>query len=104
MSTYELKTLSLRSVTSGGISYEFLPRPRVFGALDGWLAYNAINAVEFTSKMGATPPTRFQFVLEPRVGAHFGKVSPSVGYIFPIGGRLADAGTSGLELRCDFAF
>ena len=103
-STYELKTLALRSVTSGGISYEFLPRPRVFGALDGWLAYNAINAVEFTSKMGATPPTRFQFVLEPRIGAHFGKVSPSVGYIFPIGGRLADAGTSGLELRCDFAF
>lgn len=103
-STYELKTVSLRSVTSGGISYEFLPRPRVFGALDAWVVYNAIDALEFKSKMGATPPTRFQFVFEPRIGAHFGKVSPSVGYIFPIGGRLADAGTSGLELRCDFAF
>jgi hypothetical protein len=103
-STYELKPLSLRSVTSGGISYEFLPRPRVFGALDAWLAYNPIHALEFESKMGATPPTRFQFVFEPRIGAHFGKISPSIGYIFPIGGRLADAGTSGLHLRCDFAF
>jgi hypothetical protein len=103
-STYELKTLALRNVTSAGISYEFLPRPRVFGAFDTWIVYNAINAVEFTSHMGATPPTRFQFVFEPRVGAHFGNVSPAVGYIFPIGGRLADAGTSGLELRCDFAF
>jgi len=103
-STYELKTLAIRNVTSAGVSYEFLPRPKVFGALDTWLAYNAINAVEFDSKMNATPPTRFQFVFEPRVGARFGKVSPSVGYIFPIGGRLADAGTSGLHLRCDFAF
>ncbi|HET7545519.1 MAG TPA: hypothetical protein VFK05_36880 [Polyangiaceae bacterium] len=103
-STYELKPVTIRSVTSGGVSYEFLPRPRVFAALDAWLAYNAINAFEYTSKAGATPPTRFQFVFEPRVGARFGKVSPSIGYIFPIGGRLADAGTSGLELHCDFAF
>lgn len=103
-STYELKTMALRSVTSGGVSYDFLEKPKLYGALDAWFAYNAINALEFTSKMGATPPTRAQFVFEPRIGARFGKASPSVGYIFPIGGRLADAGTSGLELRCDFAF
>jgi len=103
-STYELKPLSFRSVTSGGVSYDFLDRPKLYGALDAWLAYNAINALEFTSKMGATPPTRLQFVLEPRLGARFGKVSPSIGYIFPIGGRLADSSTSGLELHCDFAF
>lgn len=103
-STYELKSVTFRNVTSGGVSYDFLDRPKLFGALDAWLAYNAINAVEFTSKMGATPPTRFQFVFEPRVGARFGKISPSVGYIFPIGGRLADSSTSGLELHCDFAF
>jgi len=103
-STYELKALTFRNVTGGGVSYDFLPRPKVFGALDAWVAYNGINAVEFTSKMGATPPTRFQFVFEPRIGARFGKISPSIGYIFPIGGRLADASTSGLELHCDFAF
>jgi len=38
------------------------------------------------------------------VGAHLGKISPSVGYIFPIGGRLADSSVSGLELHCDVAF
>jgi hypothetical protein len=103
-STYELKSVTFRNVTSAGISYDFLDRPKLFGAFDAWLAYNAINAVEFTSKMGATPPTRFQVVAEPRLGARFGKVAPSIGYIFPIGGRLADSSTSGLELHCDFAF
>jgi len=102
--TYELKTVTFRNVTSAGIAYQFLDRPKLYGALDGWLAYNAINAVEFKSAMDATPPTRFQVVFEPRVGARFGKISPSIGYIFPIGGRLADSPTSGLELHCDFAF
>jgi hypothetical protein len=103
-STYELNTLAIRSVTSGGLSYEFLPRPKLFVAADAWLAYDAIHAFEYKSKAGATPPTRFQFVFEPRLGAKFGKITPTVGYIFPIGGRLADAGTSGLDLHCDFAF
>lgn len=102
--TYELKSVTFRNVTSAGVSYEFLPRPRLFGAFDTWIAYNGINAVEYTSNVGATAPTRFQVVFEPRLGARFGKVSPSVGYIFPIGGRLADTSTSGLELHCDFAF
>jgi hypothetical protein len=91
-------------VTSAGIAYEFLARPKVFVGLDGWLAYNAINAVEFKSAMDATPPTRFQVVVEPRIGARFGKIAPSIGYIFPIGGRLADSSSSGLELHCDFGF
>jgi hypothetical protein len=102
--TYELKSVTFRNVTSGGIAYQFLDRPKLFGALDSWLAYNAINAVEFKSTAGATPPTRFQVVLEPRIAARFGKISPSIGYIFPIGGRLADSSTSGLELHCDFGF
>jgi len=102
--TYELKTVTFRNVTSAGIAYEFLARPKVFVGLDGWLAYNAINAVEFNSAMDATPPTRFQVVVEPRIGARFGKIAPSIGYIFPIGGRLADSSSSGLELHCDFGF
>ena len=102
--TYKLKGVTLRNVTSAGVSYDFLDRPKLFGALDTWLAYSAINAVEYTSNIGATPPTRFQVVVEPRLGARFGKIAPSIGYIFPIGGRLADTSTSGLELHCDFAF
>jgi len=102
--TYELKSVSFRNVTSAGISYDFLQRPYLFGAFDTWLAYSAINAVEFDSYAGAAPPTRLQVVFEPRVGARFGKISPSIGYIFPIGGRLADSAASGLELHCDFGF
>jgi len=102
--TYELKTVTFRNVTSAGISYDFLQRPYLFGAFDTWLAYSAVNAVEFKSFLGAAPPTRLQVVFEPRVGARFGKISPSIGYIFPIGGRLADSAASGLELHCDFAF
>jgi hypothetical protein len=102
--TYELKAVAFRNVTSAGVAYQFLDRPRLFGALDSWIAYNAINAWEFNSNADATPPTRFQVVFEPRIGARFGKIAPSIGYIFPIGGRLADSPSTGLELHCDFAF
>ncbi|MEI9941428.1 MAG: hypothetical protein WDO69_29770 [Pseudomonadota bacterium] len=102
--TFELKSVTFRNVTSAGVAYQFLDRPKLFGALDSWLAYNAINAWEFNSTAGATRPTRFQVVFEPRIGARFGKIAPSIGYIFPIGGRLADAPATGLELHCDFGF
>jgi len=102
--TYELKSVAIRNVTSAGIAYQFLDKPKLYAALDSWIAYSAINAWEFNSTAGATPPTRFQVAFEPRIGARFGKISPSIGYIFPIGGRLADAPATGLELHCDFAF
>jgi hypothetical protein len=101
--TIELKSVTFRNVTSGGIAYQVLEKPALYGALDGWLAYSAINALEFHSNAGAGAPTRIQVVFEPRVGARFGKIAPSLGYIFPIGGRLADKSTSGLELHCDIA-
>ena len=99
--TFELESVSFRNVTSAGVGYQFWDQPALFGALDSWLVYNAVNAVEFTSNAGASGPTRFQVVFEPRVGARFGTISPSLGYVFPIGGRLADTSTSGLELHCD---
>lgn len=102
--TFDLKSVSFRNVTSGGIAYQFVDKPRLYGALDSWMAISAINPIEFESFDHAKKPTRFQLVFEPRVGAHFGKISPSVGYIFPIGGRLADTSASGLELHCDVAF
>jgi hypothetical protein len=101
---YELKSVSFRNVTAGGIAYRVLEKPQLFVALDSWFAISAINPVEYESDQGAAKPTRFQMVFEPRVGARFGKITPSVGYIFPIGGRLADSSVSGLELHCDVAF
>ena len=102
--TYALKSVTFRNVTSAGVAYRFLEKPALSGALDSWIAYNAINAEEFTSNAGASGPTRVQVVFEPHLVARFGKISPSLGYIFPIGGRLADNSTSGLELHCDVAF
>jgi len=101
--TYALKSVSFRNVTSAGITYQFWDKPMLFGALDSWFVTNAVNDVEFTSAQGASGPSRVQVVFEPRLSARFGKISPSLGYIFPIGGRLADSHTSGLELHCDVA-
>jgi hypothetical protein len=102
--TTQLKSVTFRNVTSAGVAYDFLDKPVLYGALDSWMVLNAVNAVEFKSNAGAGGPTRFQLVFEPRVGARFGKLAPSLGYIFPIGGRLADTSASGLELHCDVAF
>jgi hypothetical protein len=101
---YDVKSVSFRNVTSAGVAYQFLERPKLYGALDSWFATSAINPVEFESFDNAKKPTRFQVAFEPRVGARLGNISPSIGYIFPIGGRLADSSVSGLELHCDVAF
>ncbi len=102
--SYTLKSVSFRNVTSAGISYQFWDKPILYGALDSWFVTNAVNDVEYNSAAGATGPSRVQVVFEPRVGARFDKIMPSAGYIFPIGGRLADNHTSGLDLHCDVAF
>jgi hypothetical protein len=102
--TFELKSVTFRNVTSAGIGYQVLAKPALSVGLDSWFVTNAVNTVEFHSNAGATGPSRVQVVVEPHVGARFGKISPSLGYIFPIGGRLADNHTSGLELHCDVAF
>jgi hypothetical protein len=102
--TYQLKPVTFRNVTSAGVAYRFLGKPALALALDTWFVTNAVNAVEFTSNAGAGGPSRVQVVAEPRFVARFGKISPSLGYIFPLGGRLADNHTTGLELHCDVAF
>lgn len=101
---YELKSLMFRNVTSAGIAYQVLDKPALNVGLDSWFVINAVNNVEFNSNDNETTPSRVQVVFEPHVGARFGKISPSIGYIFPIGGRLADSHVSGLELHCDVGF
>ena len=46
-------------------------------------------------------PSSVQAVLEPKVGARFGKVAPSVGYIAPLGGPLGGGDIGGVRLRVD---
>ncbi|HEY4103228.1 MAG TPA: hypothetical protein VGM44_05025 [Polyangiaceae bacterium] len=102
--SYQLKSVMFRNVTSAGIGYQVIDKPALTVALDSWVVTNAVNNVAFNSNDNVTNPSPVQVVFEPRLGARFGKISPSVGYIFPIGGRLADNHISGLELHCDIGF
>ena len=100
--TIKANGLALRNVTLAGISYEFLAKPALFAGLDAWFSYRAIDPVEFESAIGASQD-KFQFVLEPRVGARFGKLGVSGGFLIPVGGPLGDAGINGIRLHADYA-
>jgi hypothetical protein len=104
LGTFEANGMALRSVTGGGAAYWFLESPRISAGLDAWAVINAVEPVSFKSASGAAGPSAFQFVIEPRLAAMFGPARPSVGYIWPIGGRLSDAGAQGIRLRLDIGF
>jgi hypothetical protein len=101
--TVALNSVALRSVTGAGVSYEFLQSPRLFAGLDVWAVVYAIEPVEF-EPAGGSGPNRFQFVGEPRLGAVFGPLKPSIGYIKPLGGRLGDADAQGIRIRAEVGF
>jgi hypothetical protein len=63
--------------------------------------WTPIETFEFVSSQNVTAPSSLQAVLEPKVGARFGKVAPSVGYIAPLGGRLGGGDIGGVRLRVD---
>ncbi|MFZ5890964.1 MAG: hypothetical protein ACOY0T_07930 [Myxococcota bacterium] len=91
--------VAMRSVTDVGLSYSF--SEKFWAGADVWMVANIIEPQEFESD--ATPPSPFQFVGEPRVGMRFGKIRPSLGFLVPLGGRLAEAGMYGAHLRVDVA-
>jgi hypothetical protein len=103
----KFNSTAFREVTSAGLSYDVPVSPKVtlIPAADAWLVWKAINTLEYTST--AVPPARVQFVFEPRIGASFSKnpkITPSLGYIFPIGGQLSTGKMGALELHADFNF
>lgn len=102
--TYKRPGLALREVTTLGASYNFLDKPLLYGGLDFALVWSPVNTFDFDANNAVTRPSALQAVLEPRVGARFGAISPSVGYIAPLGGRLGDGGNGGIRLRVDAAF
>lgn len=99
--SYELNAFALREVTTLGGTYNFLDKPLIYAGLDFSLAWTAIDTFDFEPSGNATRPSSFQAVLEPKVGARFGKVAPSVGYIAPLGGRLGDGDIGGVRLHLD---
>ena len=100
--TIKSNGLAIRNVTLAGITYEFLAKPALFAGLDAWFSYRAIEPIEFESSIGASQET-FQFVVEPRVGARFGKLGVAAGFLMPVGGPLGDSGINGVRLHASYA-
>jgi hypothetical protein len=99
--SYEINGFALREVTTLGGTYNILDNPLLYAGLDFALVWTPIETYEFVSAQDVTPPSSVQAVLEPRVGARFGKVAPSLGYIAPLGGRLGDGDVGGVRVRVD---
>ena len=108
--TLEINGMALRTVLGVGGKFWFLKSPMLFGGLELWTAHNTIRPIEFTSSAadpadaGGGDPNPLQWVIEPRVGARFGAVVPSVGYVLPLGGLLSEASASGLRIGVDANF
>lgn len=95
--------LAIRNVTLAGVGYQFLEKPALSAGLDAWFSYRVIDPVEFESASNSTPPSSFQFAIEPKVGARFGKLGVGAGFLLPVGGRLGDAGINGVRLHGEYA-
>lgn len=101
---YKINAFALREVTTLGGSYNFLSSPLVYAGLDLAIVWTPIQTFVFNATPASATPTTVQAVLEPRVGARFGAISPSIGYIAPLGGRLGGASDGGVRLRVDAFF
>jgi hypothetical protein len=102
--TYKLNAFAMREVTTLGGTYNLLDKPLLYAGLDFALIWTPIKTFEFESSQNVTTPSAFQAVLEPKVGARFGKVSPNIGYVAPLGGRLGHSGVGGVRLHVDVYF
>jgi hypothetical protein len=74
---------------------------KVYGGTRAWLVGRLSEPYDFESS--ATPPTPFQFVLEPRIFAKFGIITPSLGFLIPIGGQLGGE-INGIRLHVNAEF
>jgi hypothetical protein len=101
--TIKANALAIRNVTLAGAMYQFLEKPALSAGLDAWFSYRAIDPIEFESALNSTPPTSFQFAIEPKLGARFGKLGVGAGFLVPVGGRLGDSGMHGVRLHAQYA-
>jgi len=104
--TYSIPGFALREITRLGATYTFLDEPmHMYAGLDFSVVWTPMQTFLFNRASGNDDrPTTVQAVLEPRLGARFGRLEPSLGYIAPIGGRLGDASVGGVRLRVDGYF
>jgi hypothetical protein len=97
--TLSLPGTAVNVLLGGSASYEVFTHAHV--ALAAWARYGIVEQVEYDA--AAVTPTRFQFVIEPKLLAQFGHVVPSLGFVLPIGGQLG-GDIWGLRLHVDVIF
>jgi hypothetical protein len=96
--TIEQHDLGVWALLGGSVSYEVLAKKYI--ALAMWATYELGH--DYTWE-GGNPPSPFQFVMEPRLLAQFGKFVPSVGFVVPLGGQLG-GNMFGLRVHLDVVF
>lgn len=95
-----LYPVAIRSVTQLSVRYDV--SSKFWAGVETWLAWNPIEPIEYEST--AEPLTNFQWMLEPQIGMRFGKVRPALSFVWPVVGRITDAGMLGARAHVDFAF
>lgn len=83
---YKYNPVALRNTTEVGAAWN--PWAGLWIGLDAWLGIDIIDEIERISQ--ATPPSAFNWVLEPGLGYDLGFLKLNLSYIKPIGGRLED--------------
>jgi hypothetical protein len=98
---YVVNSFALREVTQVGATYNFFDDPMFYGGLDFALVWTPIETFDFEPTSDVNKPSALQAVLEPKLGVRFKYLTPSIGYIAPLAGRLADGGVGGVRLKLD---
>jgi hypothetical protein len=99
--TLSLPAVAWNVLLGGSASYEVFEHAHV--ALAAWARYGFIEQVDYNGGAGASVPSPFQLVIEPKILAQLGHVVPSVGFVLPIGGQLG-GDIWGLRLHVDVIF
>jgi hypothetical protein len=86
--TFALNSTVIAGVVGGDFHYGFADNKIDVGSR-AWFTVMSNDYYDVLYTGGSvTQPSKFQFVLEPQVRAHFGAVHAVLGFIWPLGGRL----------------
>jgi hypothetical protein len=102
---YALNSTVIMGVVGGGFHYGFMENKLDVGTR-AWFSVRSNEYYDIVYGGGnVTQPSKFQFVLEPQVRAHFGAVHAVLGFIWPLGGPLGgDQQVNGVRLAGVYTF
>jgi len=95
---YEYNPVALRNITVAGAGWN--PVAGLWLDAEVWLGINIFDELDRVSQ--ATPPSAFQFAVEPGLGYDFKFLKLNISYIKPLGGRLQDI--QGARLTAEMGF